>query len=164
MTEDTYNASGYKFGLLIVPKKIQRYEIDLALADCESFEELTKVYRQEILKCSDIVDFNSIDGITFQELYDFDVFNKDYLFFVVYNQICLDNFKTNMIVFTELIEKSVIKDMEQATDDFFANYLIEKYNFRDAKTQKYIRVFLERYKYPSKEKVDKVLRLNNNKK
>ena len=161
MKNNTYDAPGYKYGFMIVPDDDIRKETNLAFGKCKNMEEAINVFGEKIMSNALLCDFKQIDGLTFEELFDFPVFNEKILIFCIYDQLDVDNHKYNNILGIEFISTDYIDDKKEKVDDYLSSYLEDIYHFRPPRIQDYIKGYLERYKYGSKEEVDKVLRKIN---
>ncbi len=162
MKNDSYDAKGIKFGFLTIPNFTDKIDTDELLAKCKDLKDIERVLNKQ-LKGILIADFNNFDGLTFEELFDFNVFNEEYIFFVVYSCINCYDYITNNVLNVEVLSRTDISNLDQTVDSYLADYLTDIYNNRPERMQQFIKAFLERYKYSSKENVDKVIKKSNSK-
>lgn len=161
MKDNSYTMSGVHFGFQVIPSSGDLKYTNQLLEDCQDMDQLQRIYKNSIIPVSKVIDFANFDGLNFQELFHFDLFNKGYLFFVIYAQVKLDDYEFDRILSTEALLVSEIDDELEQVDDYICNYLISKYNERPERLQQFIKAFLEKYKYSSKEEVDKVICKSN---
>ena len=87
MLNNTYNASGYRYGILATNNEdIQ--EIISENANNEKMDWIKLI--QTMANNGDliIVDFEDVDGLTLKEFKEYKMFNNDLLLFVMYDKAC----------------------------------------------------------------------------
>lgn len=161
MRENTYDASAYKFGLLINPEN--REHTDILLDQCHTVEQMTSVLNNVIMENGEIVDFRHVDGLTIEEVFNYNsLINRDYIFFIMYDELEIE--RSHKAAICSIRNTTVIRKGDYPSDapidEVISNILECTYPNEPSFVQKRTRCFLERYKYGTKSKTDEHLQKN----
>ena len=154
MLNNTYDALGYRYGILATNKEdIQ--EIISENANNEKMDWIRLI--QTMANNGDliIVDFEDVDGLTLKEFKEYKMFNNDLLLFVMYDKACTrdesQNHKDEFCIRHTLIQSLDLFSDNMNIDDVITTALLHLYNTQDELTKRRTKCFLERYKYGTKE-------------
>ena len=159
MLNNTYDASGIQFGILLSrnfpyfndSNFLNDYGINqAALFDVTNMGGIS------------ILEFKYVDGLSLNEIINGNnyIFKKTILF-VAYNKILfntaskelIENITDNNILYYIII--SIDKSNEnKRIDEIVEEVMLNNYHKKNEKEQRIMRCFLERYRYGSKEKTD----------
>ena len=159
MLENSYDALGIKFGIIISP----------FFNDCskelESIEKQEEILRESMWKAH-IVDFNDVDGLTLDEVLKISPKKQanNVIVFVIYNGIEYEVAQgtRKQVEIGDMHSYFIKKNKEncnQQIDDVISNWIIDElYQKADDNLKKYFNCFLQRYKYGTKKRTDEVLK------
>lgn len=148
MLENSYDASGVKFGLVCSPDFPNFSLKDLVKSMAQAFKG-ENAY---------IIDFEAIDGLTVNEILGGSrLQSKDAIIICAYSHIeyedvCGKRNAYNAIYNYYIVLEMIYKDMP--IDQAIESIMLNQYSTADDNRRKYARCFLERYRYGTKEKVD----------
>lgn len=160
MLNNTYDVSGYRFGILATKNEnIQKYISENANNKAMDWIALIKV----MVENNDliIVDFDDVDGLTLKEIKDYKMFNNDVLLFVMYDKACTRDYKQGhtdeFTIRNTLISTIDSYDENTPIDDMIIDGLTKFMDNQNESIIKRYKCFLQRYKYGTKEKTDEKL-------
>ena len=168
MLNNTYDASGYRYGILATRNDdIQRKMSENAHNEEMDWNQLIRIMIDS--GNLTIIDFEDIDGLTLKELKNYKTINKDILLFVMYDRTNIREKwprQTDEFNIRSTIIKSLSSYPENITiDDIMEEVLYKYVDDTDDFINKRIKCFLQRYKYGTKEETDKkILQKINNRK
>lgn len=161
MLENSYDAKGIKFAIFMsckLPKYSKVFAGDNTDACFEIMQKLVAHF------CADFVDFDNFDGLTVGEIQQMGKLlqAQSTIIFVSYT-----GFETNHIMQNMLSLGNVHIDYIQCTDEnknkpideVIVEEYLSKYDENNSpKKNRYIKCFLQRYRYGTKERTDEVLK------
>ena len=160
MLNNTYDVSGYRYGILATKNKnVQKLISENANNEAMDWISLIKV----MVENNDLIliDFSDVDGLTLKELKDYKIINNDLLLFVMYDKACVnDNNPSHtdeFIIRHTLISTMDIYDENIPIDDMIIDGLSKCMDNQNESIIKRYKCFLQRYKYGTKEKTDEKL-------
>ena len=161
MLDNTYDAPGINFGILI--------STDFPLIDDQVFKknDLEAIENQINIICNNkscyILDFSKIDGLTIDEILNHNKLqSKNTIIVIAYTEMSYTNTYNQKYIDINILSKIIIN-----RNDFNKNTTIDKevektlMNSYNSNNNRIVNCFLERYRYGSKDKVDKVLKKTN---
>ena len=163
MLDNTYDVSGYRYGVLMYPKNFQKQFSEIN-DDKEDYKETSLP-----IDGKEIVSFDNIDGITIKELrsYQDSLLDRDYLLFVMYDSILVSKlvdggmysqpekkeFNKAIIRYAYAIN---IKDQEdKRVEEVITTHFLETMPLLSQTNQNRALCFLQRYMYGTKEETKK---------
>jgi len=161
MLDNTYDASGINFGILM--------STDFPSIDEQVFKkndlEALKNQIDKILNNNNcyILDFSKIDGLTIDEILNHNKLqSKNAIIVIVYTEMSYTNRYNEKYNDISILGKIIVNrnDLNKNTtiDKEVEKTLMNSYNSNNSRI---VNCFLERYRYGSKDKVDKVLEKTN---
>lgn len=160
MLNNTYDVSGYRYGILATKNEnIQKYISENANNQAMDWIGLIKVMvdNNNLI----IVDFDDVDGLTLKEIKDYKMFNNDVLLFVMYDKACTRDDKQGhtdeFTIRNTLISTIDSYDENTPIDDMIIDGLSKFMDNQNESIIKRYKCFLQRYKYGTKEKTDEKL-------
>ena len=171
MLENSYDATGIRFGIAIssdLPRysdMINSYDTDLV------FETLDKIM-SDIYEIR-FVDFSQVDGLKIREVLDVTkpVQARNAFIFVVYNSVehlAIGKVSGQQITCNLYVRQNIIfnniEDKETTIDKKIEKYIIENYDNSDEETKRWMRCFLQRYRYGTQEKTNEFIKQKINRK
>lgn len=160
MLENSYDASGIKFGIMLSPELHSKSKMIKSLFAANNAKKVYKLMGEIISKPPiSIIDFSDVDGLTVDEVSKMSTENQanGYIVFVIYS-----NMKSGGRVIYNGIDTytfiSVNEDLRNMPiDKAVASYYINCYSELDEGIKKKVNCFLQRYLYGTKERTDQVL-------
>ena len=161
MLDNTYDAPGINFGILI--------STDFPSIDEQVFKkndlEAIKNQIDKILNNNNyyILDFSKIDGLTIDEILNHNKLqSKNAIIVIAYTEMSYTNIYNQKYTDISILGKIIVNrnDLNKNTtiDKEVEKTLMNSYNSNNSRI---VNCFLERYRYGSKDKVDKVLEKTN---
>ena len=161
MLDNTYDAPGINFGILI--------STDFPHMDDQVFKkndlEATENQIDNILNNKNfyIIDFSKIDGLTIDEILNHNKFqSKNAIIVIAYTEMSYTNRYNekhkDISILSEIIVNRNDLNKNTTIDKEVEKTLMNSYN---SNNNRIVNCFLERYRYGSKDKVDKVLKKTN---
>ena len=163
MLDNTYQATGYKYGVMVYPDKhTQLYEDIL---------EKTPKTKEESLRVSEnnVLNYEALDGLSLKELKSYKelLFKQNYLLFVMYDEITIkelrnDNMyekpslETRDIPFIRYIQAIDLKEHknDEPIDQIIKNQIENNLEQLNPANRRRALGFLEQYIYGSKEETN----------
>ena len=165
MLENSYDATGIKFGI-IISSELPEYS---DLINSNDIDLVTQTLEKVISNCEKVrfIDFSQIDGLKVKEVLELTsgVQLKDAFIFTAYN-----NFKHSAIDLgygqsngRNYIRKTILFDKcerykEMTIDKKIEEYIIENYDNSDEDEKRWMRCFLQRYRYGTQEKTNEFIK------
>ncbi len=165
MLENSYDATGIKFGI-IISSELPEYS---DLINSNDIDLVTQTLEKVISNCEKVrfIDFSQIDGLKVKEVLELTSgFQfKDAFIFTAYN-----NFKHSAIDLgygqingRNYIRKTILFDnceryKEMTIDKKIEEYIIENYDNSDEDEKRWMRCFLQRYRYGTQEKTNEFIK------
>ena len=158
MLKDTYDVTGFKYGISID---------SFTGMDCDFAEKCIMeggtTYFEELLKnrwnSASMIMYSSIDGLSVSEILDYS-FSKeqDYIMFFTYDEVeCnIGNGYDYKLRDAYIISRNE-QNKDQEISSVIGKYLIEKYEYMGDASKRRAKCFLQRYVYGTKEETDKHL-------
>ena len=168
MLENTYDATGYNFGILLTTCENLHNKMERIIRHIPEYQ--WEVSFGELLSNSNmkIIDFSEIDGLTINDLKNFPVFNNSVLIFIMYDEVELKNRSLHHSEEERYIKKTNISESEifdldsykkdTQIDDMIVERLLGNINKKSNNYQRRAKCFLQRYKYGTKEKTDEKIK------
>ena len=168
MLDNTYDATGYNFGVLLTGYEKLNNKMKQKIKHIPEYQ--WGVSFGEIISNSDmkIIDFSEIDGLTINDLKAFPIFNNEVLIFIMYDKVELKNRSLHHSEEERYIKKTNISEYEifdlnsyeryTKIDDMIAERLVYKLLEKSNNYQRRAKCFLQRYKYGTKEKTDEKIK------
>jgi len=158
MPDDTYDIPGLKFGLLIsdeFPK------IDDSIFKTNP-EKSTDVVNKLLDQRTQIIDFKEIEGLTIDEILAHKKFQfKNTVVIVAYTNMVYKAHNGYTVIDTTLRFSLILDRREQYKDESIEKIIertfLEDYSNASKETKKYMKCFLERYRYVDKKEVEKII-------
>ena len=158
MQEKTYDIPGLKFGLLI-SDKFPKIDDSIFKTDPEKSAD---VVNRLLNQSPQIIDFKEIEGLTIDQILDHKRFQfKNTVIIVAYTNMVYKG--NNGYTAIETIPRyALILDRKEQYKDEPIDITIERtfldnYSNASKETKKYMRCFLERYRYGDKKEVKKII-------
>lgn len=147
MLENSYDASGIKFGIVCLPDLREYCLEDIIKLISDSFKN-EEVY---------IIDFEAIDGLTANEISPTLQSKDEKILICAYSRIEYEDIygkrKLDSTIYQYyVVSKAINSDVP--IDVVLESMMLGKYSTADDIFRKCARCFLERYRYGTKEKVD----------
>ena len=170
MLNNTYDASGIQFGILL-SRKFPYFNDSIFLNDYGIINQKA-VFDVINMEGISILEFKYVDGLALNEINNGNNYIfKNTILFVVYNKILfntaskelIENITDNNILYYIII--SIDKSNEnKRIDEIVEEVMLNNYHKQNEKVQRIMRCFLERHRYGSKEKTDAKIKeyLKNN--
>ena len=155
MLENSYDALGIRFGIIISPTL--RKESKKIKNNIINSEQLINMLSPENTR---IIDFDNIDGLTIGQVYDASKENQaeKTIVFATYHRLDLGNGQGTTTI-QSLMLISVKEELcDKPIDEAIEYDYITRYPNASEKEKKQIRCFLQRYRYGTKEKTDEKLK------
>jgi hypothetical protein len=159
MLENSYDASGIKFGI-IMSMQFRNFSNEINTSDEKKKKESIKklLYGRNY----QIIDFKEIDGLTLEEVLNLnDRQLSDTVLFIMYSSIQYEtsqNVKLKDISNIEIIPiQKTDKNKDKQIDEVIINDILKDYDSKDESYKRKVRCFLQRYKYATKEKTDEII-------
>ena len=167
MKRNSYEATGYKYGLLVLRKDqdcLIRNRIKNILAPDQKNKSNQYKEVNDQLYHGAIVPFESIDGLTISELEDYKrlLYEEKYLIFVMYDSMVARDRGLEIDSFINECETIIryifVIDVEENKDKFIDEiveyHLINTVNKLSIQNRKRALGFLEKYVYPDKRSIN----------
>lgn len=162
MLDNTYDAPGIKFGILISTDFPSIDEQVFKKNDLEAIENQIKIFNN---KNCNILDFSKIDGLTIDEILNHNKLQlKNTIIVVAYTEMSYTDIYNKEYIDINILSKILINrnDLNKNTTiDKEVEKTMNSYNSNNRNDNRIINCFLERYRYGSKDEVDKVLKKTN---
>ena len=160
MLDNTYDAPGINFGILISTDFPSIDEQVFKKNDLEAIENQIKIFNN---KNCNILDFSKIDGLTIDEILKHNRIQlKNTIIVIAYTEMSYTNRFNEKYNNISILSKIIVNrnDLNKNTtiDKEVEKILMNSYNSNNSRI---VNCFLERYRYGSKDKVDKVLKKTN---
>ena len=159
MLENSYDASGIKFGI------IMSMQFRNSFNEFNNDEEKNNASIKKLLygKNYQIIDFKEIDGLTIEEVLNLnDRQMPDTILFIMYSSVQYEtsqNVKLNDISNVEIIPiQKTDENKDKQIDEVIINDILKKYDSKDESYKRKVKCFLQRYKYQTKAKTDKIIK------
>ena len=159
MLDDTYEASGYHYGVLASNNEIVNTIISCGCQDIYSPEDFGK-FLDNLRRHGtfNIIEFESIDGLTIGDLKKFKCFNDDFLLFCMYDMVdCYnDSCGRHLSLSENLIFHLNTYSDDTMIDNLIADSLIQSINSgsKGANFNRRAKCFFLLFKYGTKQKSD----------
>ncbi len=158
MQENTYDIPGLKFGLLI-SDEFPKQDDSIFKTDPEKSAD---VVNQLLNRRPQIIDFKEIAGFTIGEILDHKKFQfKNTVVIVAYTNMVYKGHNGHTVIETIPRYALILDRKEQYKDESIEitieRTFLENYSNASKKTKKYMRCFLERYRYGDKKEIKKII-------
>ena len=160
MLENTYDASGINFGI-IISKDLSKFDDNFIHGNSNEINDAVNRIRNN--PSNYIIDFNNIDGLTVDEILDFKQIQMNNTIFVVaYSKIeytdrnKMDNMYYN-ILYNIIVPRTEL-NKDKPIDKVVEGIIKKVYSNSTEKDKRYMKCFLERYRFGSKEKTDEKIK------
>ena len=158
MPEDTYDIPGLKFGLLI-SNKFPKTDDSIFKTDPEKSAD---VVNQLLDQSTRIIDFKGIAGFTIDEILEHKKFQfENTVIIVAYTNMVYKDHNGYTGIDTVLRFSLILGRKEQYKDEpieaIIEKTFLEDYSNASKETKKYMKCFLERYRYGDKKGVKKII-------
>ena len=159
MLDNTYNASGLNFGILV--SKIFP-NIDDSIFLNNNGNNQNAVHNVITMEGTSFLDFKYVDGLTLNQILRCQDINfKSTIIFIAYNTMMLntasiekiDNITYNGVLYYIIISAGKSTENERI-DEVIEKVMLNNYEKKDNDIKRIMRCFLERHRYGSKEKTD----------
>lgn len=156
MQENTYDIPGLKFGLLI-SEKFPKIDDSIFKTDPEKSAD---VVNQLLDESTRIIDFKEIEGFTIDEILDHKQFQfKNTVVIVAYTNMVYKDHNGYTGIETLPRYSLILGRREQYKDESIEEVIertfLEDYSNASKEAKKYMKCFLERYRYGDKKRVKK---------
>jgi len=159
MLDNTYDAPGIKFGILISTDFPHMDDQVFKKNDLEAIENQIKIFNN---KNCNILDFSKIDGLTIDEILNHNRIQlKNTIIVIAYTEMSYTNIFNEKYNDINILSKIIVNrnDLNKNTTiDEEVEKIMNSYN---SNNNRIFNCFLERYRYGSKDEVDKVLKKTN---
>ncbi len=161
MLDNTYDAPGINFGILISTdfqfiedQVVKKNDLEAIKNQIDNILNNKNFY---------ILDFSKIDGLTIDEILNHNKLqSKNAIIVIAYTEMSYTNIYNQKYIDINILSKIIINrnDLNKNTtiDKEVEKTLMNSYNSNNSRI---VNCFLERYRYGSKDKVDKVLEKTN---
>ena len=161
MLDNTYDAPGINFGILISTdfqfiedQVVKKNDLEAIKNQIDNILNNNNFY---------ILDFSKIDGLTIDEILNHNKLqSKNAIIVIAYTEMSYTNIYNQKYIDINILSKIIINrnDLNKNTtiDKEVEKTLMNSYNSNNSRI---VNCFLERYRYGSKDKVDKVLEKTN---
>ena len=161
MLDNTYDAPGINFGILISTDFPSMDDQVFKKNDLEAIDNQINIILNN--KNFYIIDFSKIDGLTIDEILNHNKFqSKNAIIVIAYTEMSYTNRFNEKYNDISILSKIIVNrnDLNKNTtiDKEVEKILMNSYN---SNNNRIVNCFLERYRYGSKDKVDKVLKKTN---
>ena len=159
MLDNTYDAPGINFGILISTDFPHMDDQVFKKNDLEAIENQIKIFNN---KNCNILDFSKIDGLTIDEILNHHTIQlKNTIIVIAYTEMSYTNIFNEKYNDINILSKIIVNrnDLNKNTTiDEEVEKIMNSYN---SNNNRIVNCFLERYRYGSKDEVDKVLKKTN---
>ena len=161
MLDNTYDAPGINFGILISTDFPSMDDQVFKKNDLEAIDNQINIILNN--KNFYIIDFSKIDGLTIDEILNHNKLqSKNAIIVIAYTEMSYTNRFNEKYNDISILSKIIVNrnDLNKNTtiDKEVEKILMNSYN---SNNNRIVNCFLERYRYGSKDKVDKVLKKTN---